>query len=81
MAACESPGRDRTDRARARFQTTVGRLETLNPLAVLGRGYAVAWNADKTRVLRDASAVVPGDTVRVTLSRGEIEAKVSKADG
>ena len=69
------------DRARARFQTTVGRLETLNPLAVLGRGYAVAWNADKTRVLRDASAVVPGDTVRVTLSRGEIEAKVSKADG
>jgi exodeoxyribonuclease VII large subunit len=71
----------RQDRARAQFQTTVGRLETLNPLAVLGRGYAVAWNADKTRVLRDASQVTPGDTVRVTLSRGEIEAKVSKADG
>ena len=41
---------------------------------------AVAWNADKTRVLRDASAVEPGDTVRVTLSRGEIEAKVSKTE-
>ena len=51
---------------------------TLSPLAVLGRGYAVCWNADRTRALRDAGEVAPGDTVRVTLSRGEIEAKVSK---
>jgi exonuclease VII large subunit len=43
---------------------------------VLGRGYAVAWNADKTRVLRDASTVDPGDTVRVTLARGELECEV-----
>ena len=70
----------RHDRARAQFQHAAGRLETLSPLAVLGRGYAVAWTADKTRVLRDASAVEPGDTVRVTLSRGEIEAKVSKTE-
>jgi len=69
----------RRDRAHAQLQHAAGRLETLSPLAVLGRGYAVAWNADKTRVLRDASAVAPGDTVRVTLSRGEIEAKVSKS--
>ena len=66
----------RQDRARAQFQETVGRLETLSPLAVLGRGYAVAWNADKTRVLRDASTVDRGDTVRVTLARGELECDV-----
>jgi len=66
----------RQDRARAQFQETAGRLDTLSPLAVLGRGYAVAWNADKTRVLRDASAVVPGDTVQVTLARGELECEV-----
>jgi exodeoxyribonuclease VII large subunit len=70
--------RRRQDRATAQLRHAVGRLETLSPLAVLGRGYAVAWNADKSRVLRDASTVVPGETVRVTLSRGEIEAKVSK---
>jgi exodeoxyribonuclease VII large subunit len=68
------------DRVRSRLQATIGRLESLSPLAVLGRGYAVAWNADKTRVLRDARAIAPGDTVRVTLSRGEIEAKVSKGE-
>jgi exodeoxyribonuclease VII large subunit len=66
----------RQDRARAQFQETAGRLDTLSPLAVLGRGYAVAWNADKTRVLRDTSAVVPGDTVQVTLARGELECEV-----
>jgi len=67
----------RRDRADSHLRSVVGRLESLSPLGVLGRGYAVAWNADKTRVLRDASAVAPGDTIRVTLSRGEIEAKVS----
>jgi exodeoxyribonuclease VII large subunit len=55
-----------------------GRLDSLSPLAVLGRGYAVVWNEDRTRVLRDASTVAPGDTVHVTLSRGEIEANVSR---
>jgi exodeoxyribonuclease VII large subunit len=70
----------RRDRARAQFQHAAGRLEALSPLAVLGRGYALAWNADKTRVIRDASMVAPGDTMRVTLSRGEIEAKVSKTE-
>ena len=31
-----------------------------SPLAVLGRGYAVCWNADRTQALRDA-ATRPGD--------------------
>ncbi len=62
--------------AALQVRNCAGRLDTLSPLAVLGRGYAVAWNADKTRVLRDASVVTPGDTVRVTLARGELECEV-----
>jgi exodeoxyribonuclease VII large subunit len=68
--------RRRHHRAAAQFGNAAGRLDTLSPLAVLGRGYAVAWNADKTRVLRDAAAVAPGDTVRVTLSKGELACDV-----
>jgi len=70
--------RSRHHRAEAQLGNIAARLDTLSPLAVLGRGYAVAWNADKTMVLRDAASVAPGDTVHVTLSRGEIAAKVSK---
>jgi exodeoxyribonuclease VII large subunit len=68
----------RHDRAQSRFRQSAGRLGTLNPLAVLGRGYAVAWNADKTRVLRDADVTRPGDRVHVTLAHGELLCEVLK---
>jgi exodeoxyribonuclease VII large subunit len=73
--------RRRHHRASAQFAGTANRLDTLSPLAVLGRGYAVAWNDDKTRVLRDGSSVRSGDVVHVTLSRGELECEVRKATG
>ena len=72
----ETAVRRRQHRAAAQLGNAAGRLDTLSPLAVLGRGYAVAWNADKTRILRDVADVAPGDRVRVTLSRGELEADV-----
>ena len=64
------------DRADARFRHAAGRLDTLSPLAVLARGYAVAWNEDKTRVLRDAAQTRAGDRVHVTLARGELQCDV-----
>jgi exodeoxyribonuclease VII large subunit len=70
----------RTHRARARFGAIAGRLDTLSPLSVLARGYAVCWNEDQTRAIRDANDVAPGDTVHVTLSRGAIAAKVSEIE-
>jgi exodeoxyribonuclease VII large subunit len=63
-------------RADARFRALAGRLENLSPLAVLGRGYAVCWNADKTAIIRSADSVAPGDGIRVTLSRGELSCRV-----
>ena len=71
----------RHHRASAQLADCAGRLETLSPLAVLGRGYAVCWNADRTRVVRDASDVRPGDLVLVTLATGELDCQVlSTAD-
>jgi exodeoxyribonuclease VII large subunit len=66
----------RRERAGTRFRVLAGRLETLSPLAVLARGYAVCWNADRTTIVRDALQVTPGDRVRVTLQAGELHCEV-----
>jgi exodeoxyribonuclease VII large subunit len=68
----------RLHQAHSRFNASVARLEGLSPLAVLGRGYAVAWDESRTRILRDASAVAVGETIRVTLERGELGCRVEE---
>jgi exodeoxyribonuclease VII large subunit len=63
-------------RADGRFRALAGRLENLSPLAVLGRGYAVCWNDERTAIVRSAATVAPGDRVHVTLANGEIDCTV-----
>jgi exodeoxyribonuclease VII large subunit len=63
--------------ADGRFRGQAARLESLSPVAVLGRGYAVCWDRDRTRIIRDAETVREGDAVRVTLHRGELECTVN----
>ncbi|HEY7189327.1 MAG TPA: exodeoxyribonuclease VII large subunit [Vicinamibacterales bacterium] len=60
----------------ARLGAAVARLESLSPLAVLARGYAVCWNGDRTQIVRDASSLSIGDEVTVTVQRGELACEV-----
>jgi exodeoxyribonuclease VII large subunit len=69
---------EREHRAESQLQTCAARLESLSPLGVLGRGYAVCWNETRTTVIRKASEVRPKDRVRITLSKGELECDVVK---
>ena len=72
--------RSQTHRLAARLGPIHGRLQSLDPKAVLARGYAICWNDDGTRAIRDAADLSKGDTVHVTLSRGAIAAKVSEIE-
>jgi exodeoxyribonuclease VII large subunit len=66
--------------AEARLGSLAARLGTLSPLAVLGRGYAVCWDAGRQEILREAAAVSEGDAVCVTLHRGELRCVVTGRD-
>jgi exodeoxyribonuclease VII large subunit len=62
--------------AQNRIGSLAGRIDGLSPLAVLGRGYSVTWDASRTRIIRDASTLQPGDDVSVTLEHGTFDARV-----
>ncbi len=54
------------------------RLDTLSPVAVLARGYAVVFAEESGTALVDAQAVKKDDALRIRLHRGEIEAVVQR---
>jgi exodeoxyribonuclease VII large subunit len=64
----------------ARLGRAAARLDSLSPLAVLGRGYAVCWSEDRTAILRSAAEVAVGDRVRVTLEHGALTCDVTAID-
>jgi exodeoxyribonuclease VII large subunit len=57
-----------------RLQTA---LESLSPLAILGRGYALVFDAEG-KLLKDANTVKDGDEISARLAHGEIRASVLK---
>jgi exodeoxyribonuclease VII large subunit len=70
----------RHQRLEGHLADLTGRLDSLSPLGVLSRGYAVCWNADRTAIVRDASAVAVGDDVGITLRHGQLTCTVTGKD-
>jgi exodeoxyribonuclease VII large subunit len=54
-------------------------LQSLSPLAILDRGYALVFDSEG-KLLKDADAAKIGDGIAVRLARGRIEAAVTKKE-
>lgn len=80
-AQLTAAARRRVTHAQGRLGGLAARLEGLSPLAVLGRGYAVTWDAARTRIIRDAATLRAGDAIRVTLERGSLDATITRTHG
>ncbi|MBI4247663.1 MAG: exodeoxyribonuclease VII large subunit [Candidatus Rokubacteria bacterium] len=60
---------------RHRLVAAVGRLDSLSPLAVLGRGYSLALTPAGV-VVKSARQVAPGDALSVLLAEGSLDCRV-----
>jgi len=62
---------------RVRSERLETALQSLSPLAILDRGYALVFDA-KGKLLKDAGGVEIGDEISARLARGQIRASVTK---
>lgn len=60
------------DGRRKRFAIASGKLHSLSPLAVLARGYAIAFDG-QGHVIKRAADIQPGDPIRVRVDEGELD--------
>lgn len=75
-AALAQAARAGTAASRERLRRAAGMLQTLSPLAVLERGYAICHDAATGAVIRQARPALKGREVRVRLSRGSLDCRV-----
>jgi exodeoxyribonuclease VII large subunit len=62
----------RIDHAGEAVSVASGKLDSLSPLAVLSRGYAIAFD-DAGRVIKRAADVRSGDRLRIRVADGELD--------
>lgn len=72
--------RRRLERAGSRLESLARSLDTVSPLATLGRGYAIVQRDRDGEILRDAAAVTTGDKIRARLARGRLTCLVMETE-
>jgi len=70
--------RHQVDHRRHRLARLAAALEALSPLAVLARGYALAFRPGQDTPLRDARELRPGDSIRIRLGSGSVLARAEE---
>ena len=73
--------RHRASAARQRAESIAARLESLSPLAVLGRGYSVTRRTSDGQVIRDAAELNPGEQITTRFARGQSVSRVEQKEG
>jgi exodeoxyribonuclease VII large subunit len=68
----QSSAQSAIDRGREKFSLAAGKLHSLSPLAVLARGYAIAFDKNG-QIIKRAHEVGAGDPVRVRVADGELD--------
>lgn len=68
------------ERMQARYRPLLGRLHALSPLAILSRGYALAWKLPEKTLVRDAAQLASGDTLALRFGSGGAEVVITSIE-
>ena len=68
------------ERMHARYHPLLGRLHALSPLAILSRGYALAWKLPEQTLVRDAAQLALGDNVALRFGSGGAHVVVTRIE-
>ncbi len=66
------------DKKALQVDNFAGALRSLNPWAVLNRGYAIVTRESDGRLVKHASQVHPGEGVHIQVSQGKMDATITK---
>jgi exodeoxyribonuclease VII large subunit len=68
------------DTLRVRLAGRAVLLDSLSPLSVLARGYAIARVLPEGKIIRDAGELTTGDPVGINVAKGRFDAVVTKIE-
>ena len=68
----------RQEQVRSQWQELTTALNSLSPLAVLGRGYSLTRRLPDGKVITDAKELTLGDSVRLIFAKGEARATINE---
>ncbi|MEQ8849790.1 exodeoxyribonuclease VII large subunit [Botrimarina sp.] len=68
-----------TERSRSRLAQLGGKLDSLSPLGVLGRGYSLTTDS-QGRVVRSVEQVAVGEQLRTRLAKGEVVSTIESVE-
>ena len=68
------------DRKSLQLENMQQALRSLNPQAVLDRGYAIVTRSDDASVVKDAAKVNTGDPIHIRVSHGEMDAQITQTN-
>lgn len=72
--------RNLLDKKSLQLQNLQQGLKSLNPHAVLNRGYAIITRQPDGALVKNASQVAPDDRIHIQISRGELDARIIKSN-
>jgi len=64
----------------AKFKGAVEKLSSLSPLNILSRGYSITFKIADGTVVREASYLKKGDSIKTRLHNGEVVSKVTEVE-